>query len=261
MLFPSRVSHLILASPVGVPNEPATLEPSRRGRISLGWRLARGLIGFIWNRGYTPLSIVRLIGPMGPRPVNAYVTQRFLVGPAVEETPPMTSEAGLETSAALSEQIDRGNVKLPKTDVAKYLVSANLMLTSSRVIFVPFQYHLCAQPGSGEYALPRVLKPSIFAYDPLENRLGQSDVTKVTFLYGDHDWMDAQSVCTSPSSPLCTSSFYSAGQRTVESLNARVNSSESAQLLVVPQAGHQMMIDNPDGFHRAIERALVDGTD
>ena len=107
-----------------MPDEPATPEPSRRGQLSLGWRLARSLIGFIWNRGYTPLSIVRLIGPMGPRPVNAYVTRRFLVGPAVEDTPPTTSEAGLETSAALSEQIDRGNVKLPKTDVAQYLVSA-----------------------------------------------------------------------------------------------------------------------------------------
>ena len=55
-----------------------------------------------------------------------------------------------------------------------------------------FQYHLCAQPGSGEFALPRVLKSSVFAQDPLENRLGNSDVRRVTFFYGDHDWMDTK---------------------------------------------------------------------
>jgi pimeloyl-ACP methyl ester carboxylesterase len=121
MSFPSRVSHLILASPVGVPKEPEVVEAPGR-RASFGWRLARELILFLWNRGYTPLSVVRLIGPMGPRPVTAYVTRRFLIGPAVNgDTSPATSEAGLETSAALADQIDKGRIKLPKTDVAQYL--------------------------------------------------------------------------------------------------------------------------------------------
>jgi len=40
--------------------------------------------------------------------------------------------------------------------------------------------------------LTRVLKSSVFAHDPLENRLGQSDVSRVTFFYGDHDWMDTE---------------------------------------------------------------------
>ncbi len=134
MEFPTRVSHLILASPVGVPKEPDVVEPRGRGRISLGWRIARSLISFIWNRGYSPLSIVRLIGPVGPRPVTAYVTRRFFLGPAVQETPPttpdipstpntpVTNEAGLETSIALADQIDKGRLKLPKQDVAQYLV-------------------------------------------------------------------------------------------------------------------------------------------
>jgi hypothetical protein len=120
MSFPARVPHLILASPVGVPKEPDTPEPPRRR--SLGMRLARDFVQFLWNRGYTPLSVVRLIGPFGPRPVTAYVTRRFLIGPAVEDTPPAASEIGLETSAALADQIDQGKIKLPKDDVAQYLV-------------------------------------------------------------------------------------------------------------------------------------------
>ena len=131
MAFPSRVSHLILASPVGVPEEPEAVKPlGGRHRASVGWRLARNVVSFLWNRGYTPLSIVRLIGPMGPRPVTAYVTHRFLTGPAVEETPPATSEAGLETSVALANQIDRGRLKLPKQDVAEYLVCIIAFLSS-----------------------------------------------------------------------------------------------------------------------------------
>lgn len=59
-------------------------------------------------------------------------------------------------------------------------------------MFLFLQYHLCAQPGSGEYALPRVLKSNVYAYNPLENRLGQSEVSRATFLYGDEDWMDVE---------------------------------------------------------------------
>jgi pimeloyl-ACP methyl ester carboxylesterase len=40
------------------------------------------------------------------------------------------------------------------------------------------------------------------------------------------------------------------------SLNRRPNASKSARLFVIPRAGHQMMIDNPDAFHDAIREAL-----
>ncbi len=52
--------------------------------------------------------------------------------------------------------------------------------------------------------------------------------------------------------------FNRAGERTVRSLNKRSSASKSARLLIVPRAGHQMMIDNPDGFHNAVREALED---
>src|ERR1700722_13382816 len=94
MNFSSRVFHLILVSPVGVPREPLIPNAPRGTRAPFIWRLTR----FMWSRGYTPQSIVRLIGPMGSRPVTTYVTRRYFLGPAVEAPPP-ASEAGLETSA------------------------------------------------------------------------------------------------------------------------------------------------------------------
>jgi len=51
---------------------------------------------------------------------------------------------------------------------------------------------LCAQPGSGEFALPRLIKSNIFAYKPLETRLGDSNISRGTFLYGDQDTMDPE---------------------------------------------------------------------
>jgi pimeloyl-ACP methyl ester carboxylesterase len=41
-------------------------------------------------------------------------------------------------------------------------------------------------------------------------------------------------------------------------LNKRSNTSKQARLLVIPCAGHQLMIDNPVGFHDAVREALED---
>jgi hypothetical protein len=57
---------------------------------------------------------------------------------------------------------------------------------------------------------------------------------------------------------LLNSYINSAGRRTVQSLNQRKDASKSARLLVVPHAGHQLMIDNPDAFHEAVRQALAD---
>ena len=51
---------------------------------------------------------------------------------------------------------------------------------------------MSAQPGSGEFALPLLIKSNTYAYKPLETRLGNSDVSRVTFMYGNKDWMDAE---------------------------------------------------------------------
>jgi hypothetical protein len=139
MSFPYRVPHLILASPVGVPKEPDTPLPSRRYfHSSLTWRLGRDLTIFLWKRGYTPQSGVRFMGPLGPLPVNIYVTRRFSIQPGIEDTSPATDEAGLETSAALADQIDKGKLKLPKQDLAQYLVCNILILSCTYRYLINF---------------------------------------------------------------------------------------------------------------------------
>jgi pimeloyl-ACP methyl ester carboxylesterase len=41
-------------------------------------------------------------------------------------------------------------------------------------------------------------------------------------------------------------------------LNKRSNAAKSARIFIIPRAGHQLMIDNPVGFHDAIREALAD---
>jgi hypothetical protein len=40
--------------------------------------------------------------------------------------------------------------------------------------------------------LPCLIKSNVFAYKPLESRLGDSDISRATFIYGDNDWMDPE---------------------------------------------------------------------
>merc|ERR1712154_393085 len=45
-------------------------------------------------------------------------------------------------------------------------------------------------PGSGEYCISKILTPNAYAKRPAEYRIPHLKVPKVSFLYGDKDWMD-----------------------------------------------------------------------
>ncbi len=104
MSFQCRVSHLILASPLGVRQEPKKPKPpSFYYHPSFIFRMTRSFIIFLWNLCYTSQSFVRFMGPLGRLPVTIHVTHRFIIGPAIEDTLSATDEAGLETLAALAD--------------------------------------------------------------------------------------------------------------------------------------------------------------
>ncbi|KAL5033104.1 hypothetical protein BDV3_000120 [Batrachochytrium dendrobatidis] len=89
-------------------------------------------------------------------------------------------------------------------------------------------YHISAQPGSGEFALARLLSPGAWAFSPLHNRLCGLKMP-VTFIYGNVDWMDFRhAMVTAPTIPT----------------NSRVS--------VIKDAGHHMYFDNPVGFDNSI---------
>jgi pimeloyl-ACP methyl ester carboxylesterase len=108
-------------------------------------------------------------------------------------------------------------------------------------VVADYLYHLCAAPGSGEFAFARLFNESGFAHKPLiaslPSRAREGVLPPVTLLYGTHDWMD-----------------YSAGVETAELINA---AGGRAQCLRVAKAGHQLFADNPRDFIDKLKRGVT----
>jgi len=79
------------------------------------------------------------------------------------------------------------------------------------------QVNLC--PGSGEHALPEILREFQYAHSPLCDRLKN---VPVLFLYGDTDWMKIDGAHQ----------------------NKEINS-QNVVIEIVSNAGHQLYFDNP----------------
>jgi cardiolipin-specific phospholipase len=95
-----------------------------------------------------------------------------------------------------------------------------------------YLYYSCMMPGSAEYAIHNFLKPSILAYRPLIRRIPNLQVPSIGFIYGNHDWMDIE------------------GGLQAQQLCSNKKTSH-VQVLQVPNAGHLLMLDNPEAFNEA----------
>lgn len=99
--YPHRVEHLILLSPVGVPEPPSKEEENEKYKdFPLRYKLLFGSFRFLWKNHVTPGSVVRLLGERGKRMVDSYVDRRI---------PAITSK---EEKSILSEYLYL-NTKLP----------------------------------------------------------------------------------------------------------------------------------------------------
>ncbi|OAA58105.1 alpha beta hydrolase fold family [Niveomyces insectorum RCEF 264] len=140
-----------------------------------------------------------------------------------------------------------------------------------------YAYTLFRQRGSGEYALPYLLAPGAYARRPVINRI--ADVGRqviqpaqpatattpakpavreagfpIVMMYGDHDWMDV-------------AGGYAAEeklkQRIVQALlhgtpEEKRRENGSAKVVLVRNAGHHLYLDNPDDFNDVLQKELVD---
>lgn len=97
-----------------------------------------------------------------------------------------------------------------------------------------YMYHNAALEGSGEYALPQVLGPGVFAHSPLYHRIPQLHVKEIHFIYGHYDWMDS-------SAAIALKEEHKERKFKVE---------------IVTNCGHQLMLENPDGFTESFLRSL-----
>ena len=256
--YPGHLNKLILASPVGIPEDPyavneempdpndstmqseftqsqeetagrtnpAAAKPPRR-------QLPKWLVT-LWDANISPFSLVRLSGPLGPRLVSGWTSRRF------SHLPP-------EEAQSLHD----------------------------------YSYSLFRQRGSGEYALAYILAPGAFARSPLIRRIqgvgrqylephtrpdpdstssesiahkARETGVPIVFLYGDKDWMDKQG------------GWDSEHKIKAEKKKALASASDSEKELengdattrVIGNAGHHVYLDGFEEFNRVMAEEMKD---
>ena len=271
--YPGRLNKLILASPVGIPEDPNAVAeplPDEGGRSGVDAEMemdtgsdakdnnnflnsrtkdpsaakpkpppTRRLFNWLWDQNVSVFSFVRWSGPLGPRLVSGWTSRRFGTLPT-------------EEASALHD----------------------------------YSYSLFRQRGSGEYALGYVLAPGAYARSPLIRRIGavgrgeyipaevgpgiaaregggdplakvKESGIPIVFMYGSHDWMDVKG-----------------GHAAIEKLNAEREKAEKAQrvqvqgsqsreqgtakVLIVDKAGHHVYLDGDKEFNEMMLEEMRD---
>lgn len=257
--YPGHLNKLILASPVGVPEDPyavnaempepqestfqeeftqdqnATTRPTDNNNFLNAKNKAEqaeanapkkrpypGWLVWLWDANVSPFSIVRMTGPLGPRFVSGWTSRRFNHLPAEE-----------------------------KQTLHEYA------------------YSLFRQRGSGEYVLPYLLAPGAHARRPVINRIQEvgrqvikpaTDTTPevretgfpVVFMYGEHDWMDV------------AGGLASEEKLKQAKVKALLNGTEedkrkengAARVIVITKAGHHLYLDNAEEFNAVMKKEL-----
>ncbi|CAI9116868.1 OLC1v1018139C1 [Oldenlandia corymbosa var. corymbosa] len=96
-----------------------------------------------------------------------------------------------------------------------------------------YTYHTLAAKASGELCLKYIFAFGAFARSPLIQRAPEWKVP-TSFIYGVQDWMN-----------------YKGAQEARDKMDEKV----PCEIIRVPQGGHFIFIDNPDGFHSAVLHA------
>jgi cardiolipin-specific phospholipase len=264
--YPGRLNKLILASPVGIPEDPyavsaempdpqdstmaseftqdqdATAQADQNNFLNKAPKSAEAprrplpkWLTYLWDANISPFSVVRWAGPLGPRLVSGWTSRRF------SHLPPDEAQA-----------------------------------------LHDYSYSLFRQRGSGEYALAYILAPGAFARSPLIRRIqgvGRQylgvhagpipDATDapssapdrprenglpVVLMYGEQDWMDV-------------AGGYAAEQKLKEGRDAatkgkpyleRKKDQGDAKVVIIQKAGHHVYLDGSEQFNEVMLDEMKD---
>ncbi|KAK2737684.1 hypothetical protein FQN57_007432 [Myotisia sp. PD_48] len=276
--YPGRLNKLILASPVGIPEDPYavstsgpeptdstmaneftqdqndTTQPSNGANLPPK-RVIPKWLTYLWDANVSPFSLVRWSGPLGPRLVSGWTSRRFS--------------------------------HLPQNEAE---------------VLHDYAYSLFRMRGSGEYALSYILAPGAYARSPLIRRIhgvgrqplfasnqntstcsennssppsrsqstsesaSLSDFTKIdapterekglpiVLMYGEHDWMDVAGGL--------------AAQEKIDQEKARVLKDAtpeereadrgSAKVVIIKKAGHHVYLDGWQEFNDVVLKEMDD---
>ncbi|KAF4551937.1 Alpha/beta hydrolase fold-containing protein 4 [Elsinoe fawcettii] len=265
--YPGRLNKLILASPVGIPEDPYAVQADmpEPGESTLQNEFTQSAdestvpsaasnttadkapprkplpkwLTTLWDANISPFSFVRLSGPLGPRLVSGWTSRRF-------------SHLEGDQAQALHD----------------------------------YSYSLFRQRGSGEYALAYILAPGAFARSPLIRRIqgvgrqwiGKHDApvadgaaseangvngqlkrvretgVPVVLLYGENDWMDVKGGYAA------AEKIKAEKQKALANASAEEKEKENgdAKVVVIRKAGHHVYLDSADHFNEVITDEMKD---
>lgn len=253
--YPGHLNKIILASPVGVPEDPyatqaampepdestlpseLTQDQSSTTRDQNNFMNAQSKasdkdgepkrrplpkwFAYLWDANMSPFSLVRWSGPLGPRLVSGWTSRRFNQMPEAE-------------ASALHD----------------------------------YAYSLFRQRGSGEFVLAYVLAPGAFARSPLIRRIDgvgrQSFVNAngttvneggipVVLMYGENDWMDvAGGYAAEEKLKVTQRKAIQAAPETADKDHG------DPKVLIVRNAGHHLYLDGWKQFNSMILGEMED---
>jgi len=138
-----------------------------------------------------------------------------------------------------------------------------------------YAYSLFRLRGSGEYALAYILAPGAFARSPLLRRIQgvgrqvlptQTDETwntteparengvPIVLMYGENDWMDVAGGYAAKAKIDYERERVLKGKSEAE----RLEDQGSAKVVIIKNAGHHVYLDNPDHFNEVVLKEMED---
>ncbi|KAL7950213.1 alpha/beta-hydrolase [Trichoderma barbatum] len=242
--YPGHLKKLILASPVGIPEDPyavsaALPEPgestmqnefavdqqttTKNGADVPPRRPYPSWLVWLWDANVSPFSIVRMAGPLGPRFVSGWTSRRF-----------------------------------------------NHLPSEEAQTLHDYSFSIFKQKGSGEYALAYILAPGAFARRPVINRIQNvgrqpikgpdgETVSKetgipVVFMYGENDWMDvAGGLAAEEKLKQVKANIMRTGTE-----EEKRNDNGSCKVVIIPKAGHHLYLDNAEFFNNIMRKEMED---
>lgn len=266
--YPGHLNKLILASPVGIPENPhaTKAELPEPGSSTLANEFTQ-----------SQETIVRGDDAVGTKDVpirtardNATVTKQAPTAPR-RQIPGWFAWLWDSNLVSPFTFVRAGGPLGPRLTSGWTSRRFNHLSAAEAEALHIYAHNLFRQKGSGEFCITYILAPGAYARNPAINRVdklgrgvyktedGEKKETgfPVVFMYGDSDWMDVAGGFASEEKIKSR-----AEKALMEGSEAeRQDENGSAKVIVVRKAGHHLYLDNADEFNQYLRKELEETRD
>lgn len=175
---------------------------------------------WLWDANFSPFTLVRLTGPLGPRFVSGWSSRRF------NHLPPAEAQSLHEYSYKLFSQRGSGEYALP--------------------------YLLAPGAFARDPVINRIHRVGRGVISEEEGKTIRETGIPVVMMYGENDWMDVGGGLAAEQK------LKEAREKALESATEEEKAREAgrARVVVVSKAGHHVYLDNADEFNEVMRKEL-----